>query len=102
MPRHTPPCYHSRMPFLAEAEYLLLLSVGFGAFAFGLLQAAHPPFQCWWYGTRWYNPDRKGPVDVNSNDYNTAIIHMKIAGSRAALIGALLAIFSFAQLGFLD
>ncbi len=90
------------MPFLTTVGYLLLLGVGLGVFILGLLQAAHPPFQRWWYGTRWYNPDRKGSVDVNSNDYNTAIIHMKIAGSRAALIGALLAIFSLAQLGFLD
>ena len=89
------------MPFL-KASYLLLLSIGLVIFTLGLLQAAHPPFQRWWYGTRWYNPDRKDPVDVNSNDYNTAIIHMKIAGSRTALIGGVLAIFSLAQLGLLD
>jgi hypothetical protein len=41
-------------------------------------------------------------VDVNSNNYKTAILNMKIAGSRAALMGALLAIFSLAQLGLLD
>jgi len=90
------------MPFLTTAGYLLLLSLGLGIFIFGLLHAAHPPFQRWWYGTRWYNPDRKGPVDVVSNDYKSAILNMKMAGSRAALIGALLAIFSLAQLGFLD
>ena len=90
------------MPFLTKAGYLLLFSIGLGVFILGLLQAAHPPFQRWWYGTRWYNPDRKGSVDVKSDDYKTAIVHMKIAGSRAAVIGGLLAIFSLAQLGLLD
>jgi len=88
------------MPFLTKAGYLLLF--GLGVFALGLLQASHPPFQRWWYGARWYNPDRKGPVDVNSDDYKLAILNMKIAGSRAAFIGGLLAIFSLAQLGLLD
>jgi hypothetical protein len=89
------------MPLLIKAGYVLLFGVGTVVFVFGLLQAAHPPFQCWWYGTRWYTPERKGPVDVNSKEYNTAIIHMTIAGSRAAFIGGVLAIFSLAQLGFL-
>jgi hypothetical protein len=90
------------MPFLVKGGYLLLLGIGLVVFIFGLLQAAHSPFQRWWYGTRWYTPDRRGPIDVNSDQYKTAIIHMKIAGSRAAFIGGLLVIFSLAQLGLLD
>ena len=90
------------MPLLTNAGYYLLFSVGLGVFIFGLLQAAHRPFQRWWYGTRWYSPDRRGSVDVDSNDYNTAIIHMRIAGSRVAFVGGLIAIFSLAQVGLLD
>jgi hypothetical protein len=90
------------MPFLTKAGYLLLFSIGLGVCILGLLQAAHSPFQRWWYGTRWYTPERRGPIDVNSDQYKTAIIHMKITGSRAALIGGLLVIFSLAQLGLLN
>jgi hypothetical protein len=81
------------MPFFVKGGYLLLLGIGLSLFILG---------QRWCYGTRWHTPDRNGPVDVDSNDYKAAIIQMTIAGSRAALTGGLLAIFSLAQLGFLD
>ena len=42
-------------------------------FVAGLLMAGHAPFQYWRYSSQWHNPDRKGPVDVNSKDYKIAV-----------------------------
>jgi hypothetical protein len=79
--------------------YIALLVIGSALFVFGLLHAAHPPFQRWWYNTRWFNPDRKGPIDISSDEYKNAIAHMKIAGSRSAVAGGLMMIFALSQLG---
>lgn len=81
--------------------YITLLGIGSLMTVFGLLQAAHPPFQKWWYKTRWYNPDPKKIADMNSEEYKTAVFHMKMAGGRAALVGALLVLLSLSQLGLI-
>src|SRR5713101_4797624 len=84
---------------LSILGYIILLLGGAALFIFGALQAAHEPFQRWWYSTHWYNPDRKGPIDNNSNEYKNDLAHMKIAGSRGAVAGGLMVIFSLSQLG---
>jgi hypothetical protein len=81
--------------------YALLLLFGSFMFIFGLLKAAHPPFQKWWYNTEWYNPKKKSS-DVNSDEYKNAISNMRIAGSRGMFIGGLLVIYALSQLGLLD
>jgi hypothetical protein len=81
--------------------YVALLGIGSAMAVFGFLQAAHPPFQKWWYKTRWYNPDPKKIKEVNSVEYKTAVFHMKVAGGKAALVGALLVLFSLSQLGLI-
>ncbi len=79
--------------------YVALLGIGSVLSIFGLLQAAYPPFQRWWYETRWANPHSKERFNIKSAEYSTAIFHMKMAGGRAALVGILLSLFALSQLG---
>jgi hypothetical protein len=79
--------------------HIILLGIGTAIFVLGLLQATHPPFQRWRYSSEWYNPGRKGPVDENSDDYQTALAHMRIAGSKFGGVGGLMMIYSLSQLG---
>jgi hypothetical protein len=76
-----------------------LFLLGTAMAVFGLLHAAHEPFQRWWYGTEWCNPGKKRPVDVSSDEYKIAIANMKIAGSKFAGTGGLLMIYSLSILG---
>lgn len=78
--------------------HILLLIVGVAIFVLGLLVAAHPPFQYWWYRFREIEKDKI--VAENSEDYkNNVAFHMKLAGGRTALIGGLLTVYSLSMLG---
>jgi cell division protein FtsW (lipid II flippase) len=81
--------------------YLALLLLGIAIFVFGLLEATHEPFQRWRYGTEWYNPQRKAPVDVNSDEYKVAIANMKIAGAKFAGVGGLMMLTALSALGLI-
>lgn len=82
-------------------EYVALLLLGIAIFVLGLLQAAHAPFQRWWYGTEWYNPSRKGSVDVSSDEYKTAIAYMKMTGAKFAGVGGLMMLSALSALGLI-
>jgi len=60
--------------------HVAVVVVGIVMFVSGLLMAGHAPFQNWRYSNQWHNPDRKGPVDVNSKDNKMAVANMKITG----------------------
>src|SRR3989338_2948111 len=77
--------------------YILLLIVGVLIFVLGLLVAAHPPFQYWWYRVR--ETDKTKIVAQNSEEYKNIAFHMKISGSGVGLIGGLLAIDALGELG---
>ena len=68
--------------------YVALLLLGIAIFVLGLLQTAHAPFQRWWYGTEWSNPERKPLADVNSDEYKIVAANMKIAGAKFAGVAA--------------
>ena len=71
--------------------------LGGALFTWSLLLATNSRFQQWNY----HRTEGKWP-DIDSKEYQTALIHMRIAGSRAALIGGLMMVFALAQLGLLD
>ncbi|WP_292530884.1 hypothetical protein [Methylocystis sp.] len=75
----------------------MLLVLGTAIFVLGLLVAAHPPFQYWWY--RFNEIDKKKIVAQNSEEYKNIAFHIKISGSGAALIGGLLTIDALGELG---
>ena len=72
-----------------------MLVIGVAIFVVGLLQAAHKPFQDWRLSFE------KKPIDSNSEEYQTAIFHMKINGGWVGLLGGLLAIYALSQLGLI-
>ena len=77
--------------------YVPLLFLGSVMFVLGLLVAAHPPFQYWWYRRR--EIDKKKIVTENSEEYKNIAFHMQISGSGVALIGSLLTIDALGELG---
>jgi hypothetical protein len=77
-------------------KYVLLLAAGLTIFVLGLLLAAHKPFQDWRLS------HEKKPIDPKSEEYQTAIFHMKINGSGVALLGGLLILTALSGLGLID
>lgn len=78
-----------------------LLILGICLFVMGLLMAGHAPYQYWRNSSRWHNPERKEPVDVNSDDYKKAVANMKIAGGGLITGGGFLIAMSLADLGLI-
>jgi hypothetical protein len=81
--------------------YGALLLLGLAMFVFGLLQAAHAPFQRWWYSTEWSNPEHKALADENSDEYKIVVANMRMAGSRGAGVGALIVLTALSALGLI-
>jgi hypothetical protein len=77
--------------------HILLLILGSTMFVFGLLVAAHPPFQYWWYSKR--EITQKKIVAKHSKEYENIAFHMTISGGGVALIGGLLAVDALGELG---
>ncbi len=84
---------------LSFLGYIVLLVIGTAMAVFGLLQATHPAFQRWWYGTKWSNPKGKPLADANSDEYKNVVANMRMAGARGAGAGALAMMFSLEKLG---
>jgi hypothetical protein len=72
-------------------KYLLLI-LGLTVFIFGLLQATHRKFQHWRYGQ-----GRKIPVDINSEEYKTALVHMKINAGGLIVIGGVIILLALSK-----
>jgi hypothetical protein len=81
--------------------HVVLLGLGVIMFVLGLLTAGHAPFQYWRYSSQWHNPDRKGPVDVNSEDYKISIASMKMMGGGLITGGGLLIAMALSDLGLI-
>lgn len=81
--------------------HVAVLVVGIVMFVAGLLMAGHAPFQNWRYRSQWLNPDRKGPVDVNSEDYKISIASMKMMGGGLITGGGLLIAMALSDLGLI-
>jgi|SRR3989344_5705333 len=77
--------------------YILLLIVGVAIFVLGLLVAAHPPFQYWWY--RFREIDKTKIVAQNSEEYKNIAFHLKISGGGVGLVGGLMTIHALGELG---
>jgi hypothetical protein len=82
---------------LYSVGMVLLLISGGALFVWSALLATNSRLQQWNY----HRTEGKWP-EIGSKEYQTALIHMRIAGSRAALIGGLMMVFALTQLGFLD
>ena len=77
--------------------YALLLILGTVMFVLGLLVAAHPPFQYWWY--RFRETDKTKIVAQNSEEYKDIVFHLKISGGGVGLIGGLMTVHALGELG---
>jgi len=81
--------------------HVTVLVVGIAMFVLGLLMAGHAPFQNWRYRSQWHNPDRKGSVDVNSEDNKISIASMKMMGGGLFVGGGLLIVMTLSDFGLI-